>query len=188
MTLRKQWKNGNLPLPPQRCSKCSMTTQWNRNLTTEMESACKIDTTRICTPQFSCTLNKMQKSHFVLGTLGKCLEMLHYYRDWYLHWPLLILSGKLHICCIINISLTICADRNQNVVRNISNTISFHLELIPFTFAPKKLKCQKWEFGSSSDCQIFYIFWNRNSSKHNSHQIRNFWTYQEGRKSDFCRK
>ena len=162
-----------------------MTTQWNQNLTTEMESACKIDTTRICTPQFSHTWIKMQKSHFVLGTLGKWLEMLHYYRDWYLHWPLLILSGKLHICWIINISLTICADRNQNVFRNFSNTISNYLVLISFTFTTNLFEWQKWEFESSSDCQIFYIFWNRNSSKHNSHQNRNFRTHQESRKIHF---
>lgn len=141
MALIKQWKNGNLPLPPQRCSKCSVTTQWNRNLTTEMESASKIDAKTICSPQFSHSWIKMQKSHFVLGTLGKCLEMLQYNRDWCWYWELVIQSQKMHICWIIFTYLQICADRNQNVLRNISNTISFHLELIPFTFVPKMLKC-----------------------------------------------
>ena len=185
MTLRKWRKNENFALPPQRCSKYSMTTQWNQNLTTEMESACKIDTTKMGSPQLSHTWIKMQKSRFRLGTLGKCLEMLQKDRDWYWHWFLVILSEKVHICWILFTSLTICADRTQNRFRNISNTISNLLVLISFTFATNLLKCQKWEFGSSSNCQIFYIFWNRNSSKHNSHQIRNCWTHLEGRMSYF---
>ena len=165
-----------------------MTTQGNQNLTTEMESACKIDTTRICTPQFSYTWIEMQILHFVLGTLGKCFEMLHYYRDWYLHWPLLILSAKLQICWIISISLTICADRNQTVFKNFSNTISNYSVPIPFTFTTNLFEWEIWEFGSSSDCQIFYIFWNGNSFKHNSHQIQNFGTHQESKKIHFCEK
>jgi hypothetical protein len=34
MTSRKQRINENLTLPPQRCSKYSLTTQWNQNLST----------------------------------------------------------------------------------------------------------------------------------------------------------